>query len=131
MSQLAATDAGFQLRRKPTAASIKLYVMSRSLYPLDSVPTAESHRITIELTEAEKADVQRVADLWNAFDKARGVRRERKWERKSVLEQFARGALAEFWDQIGGRPTTDDMRESAVAAAVAKLEKEFAPKIKR
>lgn len=102
--------------------------MAKSLYPLDRAPSKPMTRITVELTEDEKAEIQLVADLWNAFDRARGVKEGRKWERKPVLEQFIRTSLENFWEQIGGKPPTAALRESAIKAAIAKLVAEFGEK---
>lgn len=101
--------------------------MAKSLYPLDRKPTSERKQINVSLTDDEKADVQLVADLWNKFDQIRGVKEGRKWERKTVLEQFIRTSLENFWEQIGGRPPTGTLRESAIKAAISKLEAEFGP----
>ncbi len=100
-------------------------LMAKSLYPLHATPTSERRRLTIELTDAQIAEVQLIADLWNAFDRVRGAKRSRKWEVKSVLEQLTIGSMEEFWEQVGGRPSTGAMRESAIKAAIAELESKF------
>lgn len=103
-------------------------LMAKSLYPLDSPKQQPApKKISIHLSKEEQAEVQMVADLFNAMDRARGVKRQgRKWERKSVLEHFIRTSLNNFWEQIGGRPESFILRDGAVKAAIAALEKEHA-----
>lgn len=112
-----------QMRKRHIRGNLFRLMAEKSLYPLvESSKRPEKKLVGIELTPEEKADIQLVADLFNAMDHHRGVKRDRKWERKSVLEHFARSSLQAFWGQIGGRPETTKLRDDAVKAAIASLE---------
>lgn len=105
--------------------------MAKSSYPLDTAPAQPVTKLAVHMTEEEKADLQLVADLWNAFDRARNIKRSRKWETKKVMEQLVRTGLENFWEQVGGKPETGALRKSAVQAAIDRLEEEFGEKPKK
>jgi hypothetical protein len=105
----------------PTYASV-LRLMSDSAYPLNRPKVQEPKPVTIWITDDEKGETQLIADLWNAFDIARGTKQGRKWERKSVLQQLVRTGIKEFWKQIGGKPPTSQLQARVIRAAIAKLE---------
>lgn len=102
--------------------------MAKSFYPLDTPSTPDTKKRAVHLSDEEVEELQLVADLWNAFDRARKIKRARIWEPKKVMEQFIRAGMEGFWDQIGGKPPTSSLRASTIRAAIAKLEEEFGTK---
>lgn len=58
-----------------------------------------------------------VADLWNALDAARGIKRHRKWGPANVVPRLVRASLAGLLAQVGD-PSTEEERATAIERAV-------------
>lgn len=101
--------------------------MAQSYYPLDEAKTGEPIRTSVRLSPEQHQDVELIAKLWNDLDRDLGRRRPRKWKAASVMERLIAVGIDGFWGQIGGRPTTKEAREEAIAKVVS-MARERAPK---
>lgn len=102
--------------------TIAIRMRAMGYYPLQERSSAKRSTTSIRLTEEQRADVEFVAELWNAFDKELEQERAgRKWSATSVLERLIAVGLDGFWAEVGGRPATQEGREEFIRRAVAHL----------
>lgn len=93
--------------------------MAQSYYPIDEESEGDRVRTSVRLLPEQHQDIELMAKLWNDLDRELGRRRPRKWKAASVIERLIAVGIDGFWGQIGGRPTTKDAREEAIAKVVA------------
>jgi hypothetical protein len=62
--------------------------------------------------------------LWNEGDKARGVKRRRKWKASSVIDRLVRTQLKMVEEQMGGWPESKSEADDIIRRAVAAIAKE-------
>lgn len=89
--------------------------------PLPPEPEEKSLRVafSVRVTPAEHEDIQLIADVWNATDKARGVKRSRKWKPSSVVARLITGGIDNFFDGVKlPRPTTEKERDAFIRRCV-------------
>ena len=90
-------------------------------YPDDDGEGIELKAATVRVAKSLYRDLEFIADLWNAFDAARGVKRPSQWKPSSVMERLLTVGRDGVAEQIGGIPNDDASR--------AKLMKEMAAKV--
>ncbi len=112
-----ANETSVQWNASEIGASMRIARMAADYYPFDK--EAESPRVasTVRLTVEQHQQVKFVADVWNAFDKARGVKRAKKWKPAAVIERFVSIGLDGFADQIGGWPSDETHRRQLIKNA--------------
>jgi hypothetical protein len=93
-----------------------------SLYPLDDEKDAATIRTSIALEKDLDEDVAFIAELWNAFDEVRGISRDKKWKKASVMQRMIQFARQVFGEQIEGFPRSPEERAAFIRNAKAKLE---------
>lgn len=93
-----------------------------SLYPLDDEKEVESIRTSIAVEKELDEDLQFIAELWNAFDDVRKIRRDKKWKKASVMQRMIHFAHQVFGDQVGGIPRTAADKAAFIRNAKQKLE---------
>jgi hypothetical protein len=82
-------------------------------------------RIGVPLSADAVADIELIAELWNAVDAAHKERRVGgAWKPPTVLRALVENQLADFWTQIGGRPATNEARAEFVRRGVAALKQQ-------
>jgi hypothetical protein len=109
------------LKGAKNGANVRAALMAADYYPFDEEAEVTRVATTVRLTKLEHEQLQFVADVWNAFDKARQIKRSKKWKVASVIERFLAIGLEGFGLQIGGWPSTLEERKQLLknAAEVA------------
>lgn len=103
-------------------------LMSASYYPVSEEQDSERVRTTVRLKKELHEDVEFVVQLWNEFDKALKRKGAKKWKANSVIERFVEVGVAGFWQQVGGRPESQQDREEFIRLAVERIKKQGAKK---
>lgn len=92
--------------------------------PDQGAASVDEERFSVTLDRATYEQVEFLADLWNAIDKARGLKRYRKWGVSNVSPSLIRASVAGVLDEMGGYPQTAEARNEAIAKAVAAVIRE-------
>lgn len=79
--------------------------------------------MTVRLRPEEHEDLVFIAELWNEYDRASGVKRRKKWKVSTVIDQFLSDRIASFWQRIGGRPEDAAERSELLRRGVELLRK--------
>lgn len=98
-------------------------LMGRTLYPLDRPKAVKRSKTSVRVSEQEKADLQAIAKIWGQMDETLGIGETDGWSPTTVMEQLIRSGIDDAWEQMGGRPPTDDLREEFVRKAIANIQK--------
>jgi len=80
--------------------------------------------MTVRFEPSEAENLEFMADLFNAFDEARGIKRRKKWKVSMVVDRAIKTELADFEEQIGGWPRSDAERQKLLRQA-GELAKRF------
>lgn len=102
--------------------------MSKSYYPLDGDRDTGRVSLTIRLQPDRHEDIKMLVRLWTEFDAALGTKREKKWKPSMVVERLIDVGIDGFWQQVGGRPESQEGREEFIRRAVARLKKQSRPR---
>ena len=89
-------------------------------YPDDECAGVELKAATIRVPKSLYQDIEFVAELWNAFDEARGIKRPSRWKPSSVMERLLMVGRDGVSEQIGGIPTDSD-RADFIKSTAAKV----------
>src|SRR3954464_8608261 len=114
---MSASETAVQWKEARNGASVRLTLMAADYYPFDEDVPVERTAITVRLAKSEHEQIQFVADVWNAFDKARGLNRAKRWKVASVVERFISIGLDGFGAQIGGWPQDAQERKQLLKNA--------------
>lgn len=124
MNSAAATETPEQWRSDKFGEKVRA-VMSR-FYPLGEEPKSDRVRVSVRLEEGQSEDLDFVADLWNAYDKALGIKRRHKWKSASVIERLLTVSLRGIWEQLGEHPRTKEERDDLLRRASDAIREEEA-----
>lgn len=92
--------------------------------PEQGAASADEERFSVTLDRTTYEQVEFLAELWNAIDKARGLKRYRKWGVSNVCPSLIRASVAGVLDEMGGYPQDDETRSEAIARAVGDVLRE-------
>jgi hypothetical protein len=115
--QLSAPFNGAKVRRTPMPNPTKP--------PDQGGASAEEERFSITLDKETLDQVEFLAELWNAIDAARKVKRYRKWVASNVCPTLIRASVAGVLEEMGGFPESKQEREAVIAKAVAEVLREM------
>lgn len=96
-------------------------LMAQSYYPVGDASEGARVKTSVRLPVEQDADIKLIAQLWNELDKALGRKKSRKWKAASVIERLISVGIDGFWQQVGGRPPTQEGREDFIRRAVEHL----------
>lgn len=86
--------------------------------PEQGAASADEERFSITLDRATYRQVEFLAELWNAIDVARKVKRYRKWVVSNVSPSLIRASVAGVLEEMGGYPQTQEEQKRLIARAV-------------
>ncbi|NTX07009.1 hypothetical protein [Myxococcus sp. CA040A] len=98
--------------------------MSKSYYPVEQDRDSGRVPLTIRLQPDRHEDVELLVRLWTELDASLGTKRAKKWKPSLVVERLIDVGVDGFWQQVGGRPETQEGREEFIRRAVARLKKQ-------
>lgn len=96
-------------------------------YPTEDEGNDEPVSTTVQLPPDLHADLKFIADLWNAFDEARGLKKRSKWKPATVIRRLllvGRGGIAR---QLGGIPKGEKARAEFIASTAKKVAEKTGP----
>ncbi len=122
------TEVQFQRtgRRGMTAGAFLAFMKTADYYPMEEEGGEEPVNTTVQLPPDLHGHLQFIADLWNAFDKVRGLKKSKKWKPASVIRRLlivGRDGLA---TQLGGIPEGEEAQAEFIETASEKLAAEIA-----
>ncbi len=107
-----------QLRTPRNDAKFRSVMADYWPRPRERAPKKPVKKATsVRLSPSEKEQIEFLAKLWTAMDRAAEVPDARKWKTATVIERFLRVGLDGFYGQIGGFPATETDRQAVLRRA--------------
>jgi hypothetical protein len=93
-------------------------------FPDDEELLPERITTSVRFRHEDYEHLEFLARLWNEGDRARGLRRRRKWKVSSVIDRLVRAQLKTTSEQMGGWPESKSEADDVIRRAVAAITKE-------